>query len=225
MILTIESLLSAQDLANVDKVLARAVWADGALSAAGHARKVKRNAELDAQKTPGARDLEALVYRRLAGHPDVADRALPLKFSRPIISRYDPGMAYGEHVDNPLLGGTGATMRTDISATVFLADPADYDGGELVMTVEGEERTFRMPRGGAVVYGTGVSHRVAPVTRGARVAAVVWMQSIVADPGKREILSEFQRAHHLMVEKHPDSPETALVLKAYYNLMRRWTQV
>jgi PKHD-type hydroxylase len=115
-------------------------------------------------------------------------------------------------------------IRTDVSVTVFLSDPAGYDGGELMIGAEGEERPVKLARGSAVAYVTGTPHRVAPVTRGARVAGILWAQSVVADPHRRQILSDLHRVHHMLAEKAPNAPETDLLHQGYYNLMRLWAQ-
>ena len=133
-------------------------------------------------------------------------------------------MEYARHVDNPLMGGAGGMLRTDVSVTLFLSDPASYAGGELVIGEEGHERAIKLPRGHAVAYTTGSPHRVEPVTRGARLAGILWAQSVIADPGRRAILADLQRAHHLLAEKSPAAPETALLLQGYYNLLRLWAE-
>ncbi len=229
MILVLENVLDAEDLAFVDETLVRARWRDGAASAGGTARGGKRNLEMDRAATPGAEVLETLLARALAAKREFSDRVLPCRFSRPIVSRYEPGMAYARHVDNPLMGGplmgnTGGMLRTDVSVTIFLADPGTYDGGELTIGAEGDERAIKLPRGHAVAYATGTPHRVEPVTRGARTAGILWAQSAVADAHRRAILADLQRAHHLLAEKSPDAPETAALLQGYYNLLRLWAE-
>lgn len=224
MMLRIPGLLDANALAFVDRVLAGAEWKDGGESAGGSAKGIKRNLELDTRTTHGGPELEQLVYGALSAHPLIQDHALPMTFSRPIVACYENGMEYGLHVDNPLLGGGGAIMRTDVSVTVFLAEPDTYDGGELVLFEGADEHRIKLPRGDAFVYTTGTPHRVAPVTRGARVVAICWMQSLVADPNQRDILSAFQRVQHDLVASAANTPTTDLFLQGYYNLLRLWTR-
>lgn len=229
MILIVENVLDAEDLGFVDETLARARFRDGAASAGGTAQLRKRNLEMDRAATPGAEALETLLVRALAASRVFNDRVLPCRFARPIVSRYEPGMAYARHVDNPLMGGPfmgnmGGMLRTDVSVTLFLSDPASYDGGALMIGEEGHERAVKLARGSAVAYTTGTPHRVEPVTRGARLAGILWAQSVVADPGRRAILADLQRAHHLLAEKSPEAPETALLLQGYYNLLRLWAE-
>lgn len=225
MLLFMENLFDEQALAFVDEILEHAQFRDGGTTAGSDAERIKRNEEMDRDATPKAELLETLVVRALQIHPDFGDNVLPRNFSRPIVSRYTDGMEYGLHVDNPLMGGSGGgLLRTDVSMTLFLADPDTYDGGALELEIEGKTREVKLPRGHAVAYTTGTPHRVTPVTRGARIAAVCWAESIVADPHKRRILSEFQRTSHMMVERHKGTEEADLFLKAYYDLMRLWAQ-
>lgn len=224
MLLYLENLFDDQALAFVDDVLANAQFVDGGATAGADAGRIKRNQEMDRAATPKADLLETLVVRALQINPDFGDHVLPRNFSRPIVSRYADGMEYGLHVDNPLMGMGGGLLRTDVSVTLFLADPDSYDGGALELEIEGQRREIKLPRGHAVAYTTGTPHRVTPVTRGARIAAVLWAESIVADPHKRRILSDFQRTSHMMVERHAGTPEADLFLKGYYDLMRLWAQ-
>ncbi len=222
--LRIKGLLGPEELERIDAILMNGAFRDGGDTAEGAARVVKRNLELDRAATKGAEAIETVVYARLAGHPAIADNALPVRFSRPIFSRYEPGMSYGRHVDNPLLGEGG--MRSDLSCTVFLSAPESYEGGELAIARDGGDEEFvKLPRGDAIVYDTGIPHRVAEVTRGARMAAVCWIQSITGDPHRRAILAGFHKVHHRMVENHPEAEETALFNEAYYLLFRLWSQV
>lgn len=224
MMLRIPQLLDADALAFADKVLAGAEWKDGGESAGGSAKAIKRNQEMDSSATRGGAELERLVHGALSAHPLVQDHALPMRFSRPIVSRYEPGMEYGLHVDNPLLGGAGGMMRTDVSITIFLADPGSYDGGDLVLFEGADEHRVKLPRGDAFMYTTGTPHRVAPVTRGARIAAIGWMQSLIPDPAQRDIMSAFQRVQHDLVASAANTPTTDLFLQGYYNLMRLWAR-
>ncbi|MBW7849872.1 MAG: Fe2+-dependent dioxygenase [Rhodospirillales bacterium] len=223
MTLHVPALLGSDALAFVDRVLAEARWTDGGRTAGAAARGTKRNLELD-PATHGARELQELVHGALAAHPLIADHVLPLRFSRPIVARYEPGMEYGLHVDNPLLGGAAGMMRTDVSVTVFLSDPADYDGGELVLAEGAAEHRAKLARGDAFAYATGTPHRVAPVTRGARIVAVCWIQSVIPDAGQRAIASALHRVHHALVAEAPNTPTTELFLEGYYNLMRLWAR-
>jgi PKHD-type hydroxylase len=224
MLLILPDVLDAKALAFIDEALAGAVFAEGARTAGAAARDIKSNLEMDRERSPKAEHVELLVHHALSSNAALSDHALPRHFSRPIISRYDSGMAYGRHVDNPILAGAAGAMRTDISVTVFLSEPDDYAGGELVLDVAGAKRRVKLPRGHAVAYTTGTPHHVAPVESGARLAAVVWIESMVADPHRRDILARLHRAHHALVAARPGTPETEQVLEAYYDLVRLWAR-
>lgn len=224
MILRIEQLLGAADLARIDSLLDKASWRDGSAGAGSTARRVKRNTELDRQKTPGAQEIETTVHRALTNCRALQDFAFPKRYSRPMISRYENGMEYGRHVDNPLLANPAGAMRTDVSVTVFLADPETYDGGALMIDPGTGEVPIKPARGDAVAYTTGTPHRVEATTRGARLAAVCWIESMVADPYQRSILSRLHGVQHRLAETAPEDPTTFQYLEAYYDLVRLWTR-
>ena len=149
--------------------------------------------------------------------------AIPKTIQRPLISRYREGMNYGRHVDDALMGGASKT-RTDLSVTLFLNDPADYEGGELVIESPMGEEEIKLPAGAAVVYPSGALHRVAPVTRGERIAAVTWVESHVRDPQRREILHDLEVIRTRLSKTAPESRETDLAFKTYANLLRMWAE-
>ncbi len=146
---------------------------------------------------------------------------LPRTIRPPLISRYRAGMNYGLHVDNAMMG-RGVKERSDISVTVFLSDPGDYDGGELVIDEVHEAREIKLPAGAAVVYPSGCLHRVAPVARGARLAAVTWVESHVRDPMRREVLHDLDLVRRRLMKDAVDWDETDLAYKVYANLLRLW---
>jgi PKHD-type hydroxylase len=146
--------------------------------------------------------------------------ALPSKIHRPLFSRYTPGMSYGTHMDNAMMG----EMRIDLSVTLFLSDPSDYDGGELVIDFSTGERAIKLPAGSAVLYATTALHRVVEVTRGQRLAMVTWIRSLVRDPAKREILLDLKTAHHQLAKQLGKTPEVDLLSKTHTNLLRRWAE-
>ena len=136
-------------------------------------------------------------------------------------SRYEPGMLYGNHVDNAIMGKSDR-WRSDVSFTIFLSDPADYDGGELVIESTLGAQAVKVASGAALVYPSSTVHRVAEVTRGQRLAAIGWVQSQVRDPAQREILYDLERIKRLMAERLPDVPETDWAFKTQANLLRMW---
>jgi PKHD-type hydroxylase len=150
--------------------------------------------------------------------------ALPLHVATPFYARYTTGMAYGAHIDDPVMG-EGDRYRSDVSITVFLNPPEAYDGGELVIATSFGEREVKLPAGHAVLYPSSSRHRVAEVTRGERLVAVTWVQSLVRDPARRELLHELNRARERLLRHSPDAPETAQVDSAYVNLVRMWSEL
>jgi PKHD-type hydroxylase len=144
--------------------------------------------------------------------------AQPKEIFSPLFSRYTAGMQYGTHMDNALMGD----MRIDLSLTLFLSDPADYDGGELIIYFPTGERSVKLAAGSAVLYPTTALHRVAEVTKGQRLVAVTWIRSLVRDAAKREILFDLKTAHHRLADLLGKTPEIDMISKTHTNLMRRW---
>jgi len=223
MLLRIPGVMAKDEVAAVTNALAQGEFVEGKLTAGLAAERVKNNLELDREselKNTLARALVGSLYRSSA----FRDAALPNKVATPIFARYEPGMRYGDHVDDPIMGGAGAHYRSDVSCTVFLSDPASYEGGELVInTTYGEERV-KMNPGDAVIYPSNSIHRVAEVTAGERLAAVLWIQSLVRDPARRELLYELGVARNKLLRERPDEEETALVDRSYVNLLRMWAE-
>jgi len=219
MIVFIADLLDAPLVAGLREWLDGAGFADGRATAGADARPVKRNEQVG--RADARRDaMGERVRAALSAHRLFLAAARPRTVRAPIFSRYAPGMAYGTHMDDAMMGG----MRTDLSLTVFLSDPATYDGGELVIESPAGEQEVKLPPGCGVLYPTGCLHRVAPVTRGERLAAVTWIRSLVRDPGQREILFDLENARHLLRERLGQTPETLLLSKVQGNLLRRWVE-
>jgi PKHD-type hydroxylase len=149
---------------------------------------------------------------------------MPLKVAAPYYARYTTGMSYGSHVDDPVMG-EGDLYRSDISVTIFLSGPDDYDGGELVIQTPFGEQRIKLPAGDAVMYPSSSRHRVAEVTRGERVVAVSWIQSMIRDANKRALLHELNLAREKLLQEKPDAEETAQVNQAYINLVRMWSEI
>lgn len=224
MLLTASGVLKADELALVRGWLAGAPFVDGKLSAGLAARRVKQNQELEA----GAADLERLnrvVMGALARHPAYRAGALPLHAASPLYARYRPGMTYGDHLDDPIMGSGGLMYRSDVALTLFLSAPEDYDGGELIIRGPVGEQAVKLPAGDAVIYPASTIHRVAPVTRGERLVAVTWVQSLVRDPARRELLYGLNAAREKLLQTTPMADETAQVNAAYLNLIRMWSDL
>ena len=224
MLLTASGVLKPDELALVRGWLAGAPFVDGKLSAGLAARRVKQNQELEA----GAPDLERLnrvVMGALARHPAYRGGAMPLHAASPLYARYRPGMTYGEHLDDPIMGSGGLLYRSDVALTLFLSSPEDYDGGELAIRGPLGEQAVKLPAGDAVLYPASTIHHVAPVTRGERLVAVTWVQSLVRDPARRELLYGLNAAREKLLQSAPDADETARVNAAYLNLIRMWSDL
>jgi PKHD-type hydroxylase len=218
MILSIANVLSEVDLAAVRASLANASFADGAETAGWSARLVKSNEQ--AGDSPQVEGLRALIEARLIEHPVFALATRPKAIVGPLFSRYRPGHAYGLHVDNALIDG----VRTDVSFTLFLSDPASYDGGELVIDQPSGEEAFKLPAGSLVAYPATTLHRVAPVTRGERLAAAGWVRSHLREAAHRELLFDLETARLRLFEREGKTPEADLLAKCAANLMRLWCE-
>jgi PKHD-type hydroxylase len=224
MLLAIPNVLKPDELQLARSWLADAPFVDGRLSAGAAARRVKSNQEVEG----GAPDLERLnrlVMGNLVRHPVYRAGALPLHVASPFYARYRPGMAYGDHLDDPIMGTQGVMYRSDIAITVFLNAPSEYDGGELVIRTPAGERAVKSAAGDGVLYPASSIHQVSPVTRGERLVAVTWLQSLVRDPARRELLFGLNTAREKLLQGAPDAPETVQVNAAYMNLIRMWSDI
>jgi PKHD-type hydroxylase len=169
--------------------------------------------------------LNNLVMGNLVKHPVYLNAAMPAKVAAPFYAKYSTGMQYGNHIDDPIMGPAGQRYRTDLSITVFLNSPEDYDGGELVVQTAFGEQRVKLEAGNAIMYPSGSTHRVAEVTRGERIVAVTWLQSMVRDPSQRELLYRLSQARDILLEKSKGEKETELVSNTYINLVRMWSEV
>jgi PKHD-type hydroxylase len=218
MILAIADILSAADLAEVRAGLASATFLDGKASAGWSARLVKSNLQADAGPDLGR--VRELVESRLMAHPVFALATRPRSIIGPLFSRYQPGHAYGTHVDDALLGG----VRSDVSFTLFLSEPESYEGGELVIDTPAGEEAFKLAPGSLVTYPATCLHRVLPVTVGERLAAAGWVRSYVRDAAKRELLFDLDTARRRLFEREGKTAEADLLAKCAANLLRLWCE-
>lgn len=222
MILCIADLLAEDLVSDLASTLDAASFEDGRATAGWHARLVKRN-----EQAAGADALQAAaraVETALGENALFRMAALPRRVRPVMFSRYRPGMDYGSHLDDAMMGGDDP-VRTDISVTVFLSDPASYEGGELVIETSGGEDAYKLAAGSAILYPASTLHRVEPVRAGERRAAVTWVQSLVRDPGRREILFDLDTARRELFEREEKSAVFDLISKSYANLLRRWAEV
>jgi PKHD-type hydroxylase len=223
MLVQIPEVLSRDQLDAVHRILATASFVDGKLSAGSAAQRVKHNEEVDV-RSQHVGQLNKIVMNGLVRNPVYRSAAMPLKVAAPYYARYTPGMAYGDHVDDPIMHAE-TPYRSDISITVFLSAPDTYDGGELVVRTSFGTKEVKLPAGDAVMYPSSSLHHVAEVTRGTRVVAVTWLQSVVRDPARRELLHELNQARESLLAGSPDAPQTAQVNHAYINLVRMWAEL
>jgi PKHD-type hydroxylase len=224
MLLPVPGVLKPDEVALARSWLADAPFADGKLTAGAAARRVKANEEL-AGNAPDLERLNRLVMEGLTRHPVYRAGALPLHAASPMYARYRPGMTYGEHLDDPIMGAEGVLYRSDVAVTVFLSAPEAYDGGELVIRTAASEQKVKAAAGDAVLYPAGTLHRVSAVTRGERLVALTWVQSLVRDPARRELLYGLNLAREKLLAAAPEAEATAQVNAAYLNLIRMWSDI
>jgi PKHD-type hydroxylase len=224
MLLTIPKLLNDAQLDKIHQVLADGEFVDGRFTAGFAAAQVKRNEEL--RQEPERMQLLIRILMASLGHNETFRfGALPHRVADPIFARYRPGMTYGDHVDDPIMGSSGPRFRTDVSMTVFLNPPESYDGGELVIRTAFGERKVKLPAGDAVLYPSSSLHHVAGVTRGERLVALTWVQSYVRDPARRELLYELNLAREQLLKSAPGAEHTGYVDRSYANLVRMWSEL
>jgi PKHD-type hydroxylase len=215
----ISDMLDAAGVADARRVLAGAAFADGRATAGWHAKLVKNNLQASSSDRHVIALREAIAAKILA-HPLFRLAARPKALTPLILSRYEPGMDYGSHVDDALMNG----MRTDVSFTLFLSDPETYEGGALVIETSGGEDDVKLRAGAMVVYASTTLHRVAPVTTGVRLAAVGWARSFIRDPAKRELLFDLDTARQTLFAREGKTTEFDLLSKSSANLLRMWAE-
>ena len=222
MLLAIKNILNENQLKVIHTLLKEADFVDGKLSAGMEAKKVKNNQELS-QQSPLHDQLNQMVMTSLLQNSDYQEAAFPLKVATPFYARYTQGMTYGFHVDDPIMGPMTGRYRSDISTTIFLND--GYEGGELVIKTAFGEQQIKLNAGDAIVYPSTSLHQVAEVTAGERLVAVIWAQSMIKDPQKRELIHELGQARNMLLNQQEKSDETAHVSNVYANLVRRWSDL
>lgn len=224
MLLEIPGVLPTQEVRQFRDALQNATWHDGRLTAGHVAIHAKNNRQL-AHEDPLAVRLGELILQRLGGNPRFMAAALPLRVLPPRFNRYTGGESYGFHIDNGVFSvpGTPFRIRSDLSATLFLSDPDDYDGGELMIEDRFGTRLAKLPAGHMLLYSGNTLHRVAPVTRGTRLAAFFWIQSLVREEERRTMLLELDDAIQALGAELPGSPTVVRLTGLYHNLLRQWT--
>lgn len=225
MLLHIPEVLTREQVAGMRAALADAEWTDGRQTVGPQGAKVKRNLQLP-DASPLRRELGEQVVAALTRHPLYHAAALPLRTISPRFNRYEGGGEYGFHIDGAVMstGRGDEHVRSDISCTLFLADPDEYDGGELIVSDTYGEHEVRLPAGDAIVYPSSSLHRVTPVTRGARIASFFWVQSLVRDDSARRLLLEMDTAIRNLSASGADQAAILQLTGVYHNLLRRWAE-
>lgn len=227
MLLHIPNILTADQVTHCRAKLDAAGWADGRLTAGYQSAKAKNNLQLP-DDHPVARELGAIVLDGLQRSPTFMSGALPRRIFPPLFNCYREGQSFGFHVDNavryPRTGDDRAPVRTDLSATLFLSGPDDYDGGELVIEDTFGTHAVKLPAGDLVLYPASSLHRVEAITRGARVASFFWIQSLVRDDGERRLLFDLDVSIQNLNQSVADHPAMVQLVGVYHNLLRRWSE-
>ncbi|TBU73098.1 Fe2+-dependent dioxygenase [Pseudomonas daroniae] len=224
MLIEIEALLETAELAALRQQLLAQDWVDGQVTAGVQSARVKANRQLPEDNLIG-RQLGELILRRLSDNALFMSAALPKRIYPPLFNRYGDGEAFGFHVDNAVRGikGVRERVRTDLSATLFLAEPQSYDGGELVIRDTFGERRVKLPAGHLVLYPGSSLHRVEPVSRGERLASFFWIESLVREDSQRQMLLDMDVAIQRLTVQGADEQSLLELTGVYHNLLRRWS--
>ncbi|QIL80380.1 Fe2+-dependent dioxygenase [Diaphorobacter sp. HDW4A] len=225
MMLRIPALLSPDEVRLCRKALEEAQWQDGRTTAGSLAIQVKANLQLPVD-SPVAQSIGNRILDRLGQNPLFMSAALPLKVLPPRFNRYEGGGTYGNHIDNAFFNipGTPIKVRTDVSTTLFLSDPDEYEGGELIVEDTFGHQSVKLPAGDAIVYPGTSLHRVNPVTRGTRYGSFFWTHSLVASDEKRRVLFDLDQQIQSLTQRHPGDASLAPLSGTYHNLLRMWAQ-
>ncbi|HEX5958752.1 MAG TPA: Fe2+-dependent dioxygenase [Hyphomicrobiaceae bacterium] len=228
MLVRIPNVLTTDEVARSRKILEATAWVDGRTTAGEQAVHAKRNLQIPAD-SPASREVGEIILRALGRNPLFNSAALPLRVLPPMFNRYDVGMTYGAHVDGALAavpGSGGMRIRTDVSSTLFLTPPEDYDGGELVIEDTYGSHSVKLDAGDMIVYPATSLHSVAEVTRGSRWSSFFWTQSMVRDDGMRTQLFDLDVAIMQIRQELGDANKAVVALASHYhNLLRRWASL
>jgi PKHD-type hydroxylase len=225
MMLHVPKVLDAAQVADFRKRLAVAGWTDGRVTAGYQSARAKNNLQLP-ESDPVARELSAAVRVALDRSPLFFAAALPRRVFTPLFNLYKEGNGFGDHVDNAVrFEHTGQPLRTDLSATLFLSGPEEYDGGELVIGAASGTHSVKLPAGDMVLYPASTIHKVESITRGERLASFFWIQSMVRDEAERTLLFNLDLAIQTLNQDHPGHASTVGLVGVYHNLLRKWAEL
>src|SRR6201996_5597192 len=219
MLITIPHVLNVDQIAHARRTLASAEWVDGRVTAGHQSAQAKDNLQIP-EGHPAAMEIGDMILTALGQNPLFISAALPMKVFPPLFNRYGGGQSFGTHVDNAIrqIAGTGHRIRTDLSATLFFANPDEYDGGELTVEDTFGTHSVKLPVGHMILYPSTSLHHVRPVTRGARLASFFWIQSMVRDDGQRTLLFDLDSAIQRLNQELPDHPSIVQLTGVYHNL-------
>ena len=226
MMVHVPNVLTPEEVSRCRDAFGAGDWVDGRVTAGHQAARAKRNLQLP-ENSPVAREMSGIVERALGRSPLFFTAVLPLQFSQFLFNRYEETMNFAAHVDNAVRAqpGTGRQIRTDVSATLFLAGPEDYEGGELVVEDAYGSHAVKLPAGDLIVYPSTSVHHVTPVTGGSRQVCVFWVQSMIRDVTRRGLLFDLDMAIQQLTATNPDHPSIVMFTACYHNLLRQWTEV
>ena len=225
MLIQIPDALNASQVALARRLLDSADWVDGRVTAGHQSAMAKNNLQLP-EDHPVARQVGEMILRSLRDNPLFISAALPHRVFPPLFNRYQGGQAFGNHVDNAIRESrSGLRIRTDLSCTLFLCDPDEYTGGELLIEDTYGGQSVKLPAGHMVVYPSTSLHNVQPVTTGARIASFFWVQSMIRDDGHRTLLFDLDTAIQRLTLEVPDHPSVVQLTAVYHNLLRQWAEV
>lgn len=226
MLLEIPNVLTLAQVNAARALLETAAWVDGKATAGHQGAQVKDNLQLPVE-SPVAREVGQTILKALRSNPLFTSAALPLHILPPMFNRYSGGQTFGTHVDGSIrvIPGTGQRLRTDLSCTLFLADPDEYDGGELIVEDTYGTKSVKLPAGHMILYPSTSLHQVTPVTRGTRLCSFFWLQSMIRDGGQRALLFDMDVAIQRLGAEQPTHPSVVQLTGVYHNLLRQWAEV
>lgn len=225
MLIEIPNVLDREEVEDFRRLLASADWVDGRITAGHQSAQVKANLQLR-ESSETAQELGQIILAKLEVNPLFLSAALPARVFPPLFNRYGTGMGFGNHVDNAIrtLPQHGGRIRTDLSATLFLSDPEEYQGGELLIEDRFGVHSVKLPAGSLALYPSSSIHRVSEVTQGERVASFFWIESMIRDDGQRTLLLDLDTAVQGIRNELPDHPTLVSLTSCYHNLLRMWGQ-
>ena len=226
MLLAIPNVLTSAQVADARRLLEQAAWIDGKATAGHQGARVKDNQQL-AVDDPTARQIGSVILQALSANPLFMSAALPLHILPPMFNRYSGGQTFGTHVDGSIriVPGTGHRIRTDLSCTLFFAEPGEYDGGELIIEDTYGAKSVKLPAGHMILYPSTSIHQVTPVTRGTRLCSFFWLQSMIRADTQRSMLFDMDVAIQRLGAEKPDHPSVVQLTGVYHNLLRLWAEM